>query len=184
MDFYKAIDNGNSDGKRQIEFINPTTLERNIFLHVQMVISTSPYENAIVFVKNTPSITSVTVSPLELTTSAGQTVKLNATVVPETGNILFETSNPDIVTVTQDGTVTGIKEGTATITVTVTAENGTKSTYKINATRKDDRSKNNNLSSLSVSNTNIQFNGGQVYTATVENGVTQYKASSKINCSW
>lgn len=81
MDFYKSLDNGNSDGKRQIEFINPTTLERNIFLHVQMVISTSPYENAIVFVKNTPSITSVTVSPSTLTTSAGQTVKLNATVV-------------------------------------------------------------------------------------------------------
>lgn len=81
MDFYKSLDNGNSDGKKQIEFINPTTLERNIFLHVQMVISTSPYENAIVFVKNTPSITSVTVSPSTLTTSAGQTVKLNAAVV-------------------------------------------------------------------------------------------------------
>lgn len=81
MDYYKALDNGNSDGTKQIEFINPTTLERNIFLHVQMVLSTSPFENAIVFVKNTPSINSVTVSPSDLTTSAGQTVKLNATVV-------------------------------------------------------------------------------------------------------
>ena len=81
MDFYKALDNGNSDGKKQIEFINPTTLERNVFLHVQMVLSTSPFENAIVFVKNTPSIISVTVSPSTLSSSAGQTVKLNATVV-------------------------------------------------------------------------------------------------------
>lgn len=61
---------------------------------------------------------------------------------------------------------------TATITITVTAENGTKSIYKVNATRKDDRSKNNNLSSLKVSNTNITFNGNQVYTATVENNIT------------
>lgn len=61
---------------------------------------------------------------------------------------------------------------TSTITITVTAENGTKSTYKVNATRKDDRSTNNNLSSLKVSNTNITFNGNQVYTATVENNIT------------
>lgn len=61
---------------------------------------------------------------------------------------------------------------TATITITVTAENGTKSIYKVNATRKDDRSKNNNLSSLKVSNTNITFNGNQAYTATVENNIT------------
>lgn len=80
MDFYKALDNGNSDGKKQIEFINPTTLERNIFLHVHMALSTSPFENAIVFVKNTPKINSVTVSPLAVTTSAGQQVQLNASV--------------------------------------------------------------------------------------------------------
>lgn len=67
---------------------------------------------------------------------------------------------------------------TSTVTVTVTAENGTKSFYKINATRKDDRSKNNNLSKLTVSNTGIQFNGGQVYTATVENSVTSVNISA------
>lgn len=83
MDFYKALDTGNSDGKKQIEFINPTTLERNIFLHVQMVLSTSPFENAIVFVKNTPAIQSVTVSPSSVTSSAGQQVQLNASVSAE-----------------------------------------------------------------------------------------------------
>ena len=83
MDFYKALDTGNSDGKKQIEFVNPTTLERNVFLHVQMVLSTSPFENAIVFVKNTPSIQSVVVSPKSVTTSAGQQVQLNANVSTE-----------------------------------------------------------------------------------------------------
>lgn len=81
MDFYKALNSNNTDGKTKIEFINPTTLERNIFLHVHMALSTSPFENAIVFVKNKPSITSVEVSPSELSVSSGQTIKLNAKVV-------------------------------------------------------------------------------------------------------
>lgn len=84
MDYYKKIDSGNSDGKKQIEFINPTTLERNIFLHVQMVISTSPYENCIVFVKNTPAVSSVSVSPSTATVSKGQTLQLNS-IVATTG---------------------------------------------------------------------------------------------------
>lgn len=83
MDFYKSLDTANSDGKKQIEFVNPTTLERNIFLHVQLVISTSPYENAIVFVKNTPAIKSVTINPATATTSKGQKVQLNANVNAE-----------------------------------------------------------------------------------------------------
>ena len=124
MDFYKSLDNGNSDGKKQIEFINPTTLERNIFLHVQMVISTSPYENAIVFVKNTPSITSVTVSPSTLTTSAGQTVKLNATVVA-TGmaNKAVQWSVKDSDGDTETAKVTVDQKGNVTIPAGYESEN-------------------------------------------------------------
>ena len=80
MDFYKKLDSGNADGKKQIEFINPTTLERNIFLHVQMVISTSPFENCIVFTKNTPAVQSVSVSPSTATITKGQKLKLSASV--------------------------------------------------------------------------------------------------------
>ena len=69
-------------------------------------------------------------------------------------------------------TVSVLYGQTSIITVTVKAENGTTKAYKINITRKDDRSTNNNLKSLTVSNTNIGFNGGQSYTATVENSVT------------
>ena len=42
--------------------------------------------------------------------------------------------------------------GANDINVTVTAEDGSKKTYSINVNRKDDRSSNNNLASLSVSN--------------------------------
>ena len=57
----------------------------------------------------------------------------------------------------------------ATITVSVTAENGSVKTYRVTATRKDDRDTNNNLKSLTVSNTNIKFNGSANYTYTVTN---------------
>ena len=67
---------------------------------------------------------------------------------------------------------------TSTIIITVTAENESKATYKINATRKDNRSSNNNLSSLNVSNTNIKFNGNSAYTTTVENNVTSINISA------
>lgn len=80
MDYFKALDTANSDGKKQTEFVNPTTLERNIFLHVQMCISSSPFEQAIVFTKGTPAVSSVAVNPSESTTSAGQTIQLSATV--------------------------------------------------------------------------------------------------------
>lgn len=101
--------------------------------------------------------------------SSVSSLKVNATANDNKANVSYAPAQ----------TVSLLYGQTATITVTVTAENGTKSTYKINATRKDDRSKNNNLSSLSVSNTNIQFNGGQVYTATVENGVTSVNITAK-----
>ena len=84
MDYYYALDSANSDGKKQMEFINPTTLERNIFLHAQLVISTSPFENAIVFTKNKPTVNTVSISPAESTVSAGLSVQLNA-VVDTTG---------------------------------------------------------------------------------------------------
>ena len=84
MDYYYSLDSANTDGKRQVEFVNPTTLERNIFLHAQLVISTSPFENAIIFTKDAPTVTSVVVSPEESSVSAGLSVDLNA-VVTTTG---------------------------------------------------------------------------------------------------
>lgn len=58
-------------------------------------------------------------------------------------------------------TGTGIKKlnyGANTLKVVVTAENGTTKTYTINVNRKDTRSSNNYLKSLSLSNGSIAFN--------------------------
>lgn len=79
MDYYYAMD-GSAEGMRQTEFVNPTTLDRNVYLHAWMVISTSPFSNCCVFTTDAPSVTGVTVSPSEATISAGQDLKLSATV--------------------------------------------------------------------------------------------------------
>lgn len=77
MDYYYALD---GNGKMTTEFMNPTTLDRNVFLHVWNVISTSPFANAIVFTIGEPKVTEVTVSPSEASISAGQKLQLTATV--------------------------------------------------------------------------------------------------------
>ena len=80
MDYYYALDNS-ADGKEQTEWRNPTTLDRNIFLHVHSVISTSPFANCCVFIANDdPAVSSVTVSPSSASVTKGQELKLSATV--------------------------------------------------------------------------------------------------------
>ena len=78
MDYDYALDN--ASGMKQTEFYNPTTLENNHFLHAWKVFSTSPFEQAIVFTSDTPAVTSVSVSPATATISAGNSIKLTASV--------------------------------------------------------------------------------------------------------
>lgn len=78
MDYDYALDT--ASGMKQTEFYNPTTLENNHFLHAWKCFSTSPFENAVVFTSDTPAVTSVTVSPATATISAGNSIKLSATV--------------------------------------------------------------------------------------------------------
>lgn len=66
---------------RKTEFFNPMTLRNNHFLHIWGSVSTSPFENAIVFTSDAQGVTSVDVSPSTANVSAGQTLKLSATVV-------------------------------------------------------------------------------------------------------
>lgn len=82
MDYHRALDtNPTVNGKRQTEFVNPTTLDRNVFLHAHEVISSSPFANGCVFTTVAPSVVSVTVSPATATVTAGQGLELSAVVV-------------------------------------------------------------------------------------------------------
>lgn len=78
MDYKYALDT--NSGLKQTEFYNPETLKRNHWLHVWAVVSTSPFENAVVFTPDTPAVTDIEVSPEEATLVAGQSLKLSAEV--------------------------------------------------------------------------------------------------------
>lgn len=86
QDYYYGMDNASEGGAnlKATEFYNPQTLKRNHFLHVWGVVSTSPFENAVVFVIDTPAVTNVEVNPQEVSVSAGVPVQLTA-VVETTG---------------------------------------------------------------------------------------------------
>lgn len=59
---------------------NGQGLYRNYFLHTWKIFSTSPFENAVVFTREMPNVTDITVSPATATVTAGQTVQLTAEV--------------------------------------------------------------------------------------------------------
>lgn len=125
MDYDYALDN--ASGEKQTEFYNPTTLENNHFLHAWRVFSTSPFENAAVFTSDTIAVSSVTVSPSTATVSAGQSIKLSATVVT-TGFAnkavawsVDSTSATAGVTISDSGVLQVPSTVTSASTITVTA---------------------------------------------------------------
>jgi len=65
-------------------FSNPLTLRKTQFLHVQRIMSTSPFQPAFFITTTQPAISSVTVSPDTLTLAASaakMSVQLTTTVV-------------------------------------------------------------------------------------------------------
>ncbi len=68
------------------------------------------------------SVETVTVSPSTLSFNIGTTKKLTATLGPEDAikDFVWITSNPDIVTIDNDGVVSGVAPGTAVITAKAT----------------------------------------------------------------
>lgn len=77
------------------------------------------------------------------------------------------------------GQKVNLNYGKTVISIIVTAENGSKTIYKVNATRKDDRSSNNKLKTLSTDKGNINFKNTQsTYVVNVENDVTSINISA------
>lgn len=138
MDYEYLLDTESS--MKETEFYNPTTLENNHFLHAWRVFSTSPFEQAVVFIDDTtPSVTSVTVSPATASVSRGQNLQLSAVVVtvgfankavkwsiPETDGVSIDangllkvgtTASTGEIVVTATSVYDETKTGTATITI-------------------------------------------------------------------
>jgi len=118
--FWRVFDNLNEF----TEFYNPEQLYWNYFYHQWKTFSTSPFENAIVYVPEAPEVVSVEVTPASATIAAGASLGLTTKVTvkgfaPQT---VTYTSDKDGVTITEGGVVqvdAGVT-GTATITVAST----------------------------------------------------------------
>ncbi len=91
-------------------------------------------KTCLVTVSNKVNVSDVTVNGSTNTIGKGQSVTLIATVAPENAtnnSIKWSTSDKKIATV-KDGVVTGVKKGTATITVTSKSDTTKKATFDIN----------------------------------------------------
>ena len=67
------------------------------------------------------AVTGVTIEPSEAELTVGSSTKLTATVLPENAsnkNVVYSVDDESILSVDQDGNVTGLSLGTATVTVT------------------------------------------------------------------
>lgn len=79
QDRYYGMDN--NAPTRKTEFFNPQTLRTNHWLHNWGSVSSSPFENAVVFTVTAQGVTSVSVSPSTATVTKGQSLQFSATVV-------------------------------------------------------------------------------------------------------
>lgn len=118
---------GNRTGFKRTSFYNPETMKNNHWLHYWGIKSTSPFKQAVVFTTDTIGVTSVAVSPATATISAGQELKLSATVVT-TGFAnkaviwsVDDTSKGLGVTITQGGVLKVPADVDSATEITVTA---------------------------------------------------------------
>ena len=138
QDYFYSFDNNAET--RATEFFNPESLKTNHWLHIWMVLSTSPFKNGVVISQDQPAVTSVTVSPSAATLAQGSELQMSATVtttgfankavvwsvgtatgvsIDEKTGLLKATSSASTgdVTVTATSVFDGTTTGTATITI-------------------------------------------------------------------
>lgn len=140
QDRYYGMDN--NAPTRKTEFFNPQTLRTNHWLHNWGSVSSSPFENAVVFTVTAQGVTSVSVSPSTATVTKGQSLQLSATVattgfankavywtvdadsyadgvrIADDGELIIPAdATVESVTVTATSIYDNTKTGTATITV-------------------------------------------------------------------
>ena len=115
--FFMVFDNLNEF----TESYNGELLYWNYFYHQWKTFSTSPFENALVYVPTTPTISSIEVTPDTASVKAGSSLQLTVDVAttgfaPKT--VVYESDN-DGVTVTEGGVVQVDVDATGSATITV-----------------------------------------------------------------
>lgn len=83
-------------------------------------------------------VETITLNAFELSLSVNSSYRLKASVTPRTAlsEVIWSSSDETIVKVTSNGTVTGLKEGSATITATAADGSGVTATVEVSVTYK------------------------------------------------
>lgn len=120
------------------EIYNPEGLYWNYFYHVWKTFSTSPFSNAILFTEQTPSVSTITVTPATATVEKGQTIQFTATVTT-TGfaskSVTWSLTGATDSTINDTGLLTvGANETADSITVTATSDFDSSKTASATAT--------------------------------------------------
>lgn len=116
------------------ENYNGQGLYWNYFYHVWKIFSSSPFENAVVYVPETPGVTSVAVSPSSVTAKPGQSVSLTATV--RTTGFASQEVVWNVQSATYANTVTVDKAGNVKIAANAPAGNcSIRATSVVNSTK-------------------------------------------------
>ena len=99
--------------------LNGEGLYYNNWYHVQKILSTSPFRNAIMLVGTKQTVDSVTLNISDVTLPVNGSVTAMATVAttgfaPKT--LIYTSNNPEVATVDASGTITAVSTGSAVIT--------------------------------------------------------------------
>lgn len=130
--FFMVFDNLNEF----TESYNGELLYWNYFYHQWKTFSTSPFENALVYVPTTPTVSSIEVTPDTASVKAGSSLQLTVDVAttgfaPKT--VVYESDN-DGVTVTEGGVVQVDADATGSATITVKSTFDETKTATVNLT--------------------------------------------------
>ena len=121
------------------------------------------------------AVTGVTISPASVSVKERETVQLTATVSPSDASnkaVTWSSNNTGVATVSETGLVRGVKEGTATITVT-TVDGSYTASRTVNVTYNDNPSVEETIDitpSTSNPEQSLSINVGDTLVINVENG--------------
>lgn len=134
------------------------------------------------------AVSGITLDPVELTIGIGETADIEATVAPADAfnkSITWESNNTSVVTVSDDGEVTGVAKGSATITAT-TVDGNFSATCAVTVTEATTTTKAIDFESASTAYTDwtfVNMTSQQTGTITAHGGTYYGTTGSKASAS-
>lgn len=115
------------------EFYNARTMTWNEYLHVWQTYAICPFANAVVFATAQPKpATAISVADVSVVEDATANVTVTLTPADATSELVFNSGDETVFTVSSTGVVTGVSAGTGTLTVKT--DNGLSDTATVTVT--------------------------------------------------